>query len=168
MSHPLVSPVTAGDWTGAPPLFLACGEERNSDCALWIASLAYEQCVAVQLEVYESMTHLWHVAVPGLAQAGRVVRRLAEFCVQAVRVATDVAVAGERVDGEDAGQGEDVGYMRGPGMPSHAHFITFEAVEAEEFSLSYCTTPTRKEVMKKVTRGQEARRVIGGKEGAKI
>ena len=75
MMHPLVSPVAATSWAGSPPLFLACGEERNTDGNLYIAQQAARQGVTVHLEQYENMTHVWPTALPHLPHSARALLR---------------------------------------------------------------------------------------------
>lgn len=55
--HPLASPAASRDWTGAPPLWFASGQEQIVDGAKLIAKCAFNQGVEVAFQEYEGMPH---------------------------------------------------------------------------------------------------------------
>src|ERR1700753_2000323 len=55
LCHPLISPLAANDWKGAPPVYFACGEELLADEARAVACRMARQKVFVVWEQYESM-----------------------------------------------------------------------------------------------------------------
>jgi acetyl esterase/lipase len=57
LCHPLVSPLAARDWTGAPPVRFMVGQELLSDEAAAIATRMARQGVRVAWEDYEAMPH---------------------------------------------------------------------------------------------------------------
>jgi acetyl esterase/lipase len=57
MCHPLVSPLAARDWTGAPPIHFIVGEELLADECAVIATRMAKQGVRVVWEQYETMPH---------------------------------------------------------------------------------------------------------------
>ena len=81
LSHPLVALATVQDWTGAPPIWIACGEERLADSAMVIAKAAHEQGVVVRWEQYLSMPHTWAQLFPGWSQSERCFESWANACV---------------------------------------------------------------------------------------
>ena len=71
---PLISPVY-GDWHGLPPLLVHAGEEELLlDDAVRIAEAARAAGVAVRLETYPRMWHVWQ-DLPGAAAGGRIAGR---------------------------------------------------------------------------------------------
>ena len=78
--HPLVSPATALDWAGAPPVWFAIGEERMSDGAKAVAQAMANQGVTVQWEEYKHMPHNWPVLFSRLWQATRCMGHWGEAC----------------------------------------------------------------------------------------
>ncbi|KAF2097401.1 acetyl-hydrolase [Rhizodiscina lignyota] len=57
MSHPLVSPLAAKSWAGAPPIFFLLGQEMLEDENKVIAGQAVKQGVKVVWEQYEALPH---------------------------------------------------------------------------------------------------------------
>lgn len=55
--HPLVSPVTVQDWTGAPPIWICVGEECLADPAKFMAQQMTKDKVTVVMEQYSAMPH---------------------------------------------------------------------------------------------------------------
>lgn len=85
LDHPLVSPLAALDWTGAPPLWLCTGQECLTDEDCIVASRAASQGVAVQFEMYEAMPHVFAMLLPFLPTAERCLNSKAAFvrrCVE--------------------------------------------------------------------------------------
>lgn len=56
-SHPLVSPVTAPSWEGAPPVYVCAGWEILADEAKFLARKLESDGVRVVFEEYEAMPH---------------------------------------------------------------------------------------------------------------
>lgn len=84
LDHPLVSPVLARDWSGAPPLYFNTGQEMLTDEIKVVAARAAAQGVRVVFEEYEAMPHCFAMLLPGLEVSGRCVRGWGEFCRNAV------------------------------------------------------------------------------------
>jgi acetyl esterase/lipase len=76
--NPLVSPAL-GDWRGLPPLLIHAGEDEilRHD-AKHAERLAREAGVAVRLEIYPRMWHVWQL-YPSLPQAGQSLDDIAQF-----------------------------------------------------------------------------------------
>lgn len=75
---PLISPVY-GDWRGLPPLLVHVGEEEMLlEDATRIAEAARAAGVAVRLETYPRMWHVWQL-FPALPQAGESLDDIARF-----------------------------------------------------------------------------------------
>ncbi|KAL8807287.1 MAG: hypothetical protein Q9182_000792 [Xanthomendoza sp. 2 TL-2023] len=80
--HPLVSLALAKSWKGAPPIWLASGDELFSDGAKTVARRAALQDVNVTWIQFEAMPHCFP-AVPGLthsSQAHMLMEKWATFC----------------------------------------------------------------------------------------
>ena len=80
MCHPLISPLTALDWTGGPPLWLSCGNETLEDANKLLAQRAARQGVPVQFELYESMPHVFAWVLGQLPQADVCIQNWASAC----------------------------------------------------------------------------------------
>lgn len=92
LAHPLVSPMAAASWAGAPPVFFVCGEELLADEARTVARRMARQGVAVVWEQWEAMPHCFAMVLTW-TEASRVsYRGWAAFVRDAVRGA--VATAG--------------------------------------------------------------------------
>jgi acetyl esterase/lipase len=82
--HPLVSPLAAQDWSGAPPLFVSVGQEmlRDED-AVW-AQRTVAQGVPVVWREFEAMPHCFAMLLE--SNSGAVVHHeeFAGFCKQVV------------------------------------------------------------------------------------
>lgn len=78
--HPLVSPTTTKDWTGAPPMFICCGEERAADANIIIAKQAKSQGVRVLFKQFEAMPHLFMLLLAKTPHAERCYSSWADFC----------------------------------------------------------------------------------------
>lgn len=86
--NPLVSPVF-GDLRGLPPLLIQAGTaEAIEDDAVRLAMAAQAAGVAVTLELYEDMIHVWHAFAPRLPEATATIERLAAW-LQAQWAATE-------------------------------------------------------------------------------
>lgn len=80
LSHPLVAPATTVDWKGAPPFWIACGEERLADSSKIIAQTAASQGVLVLWEQYQAMPHTWALIFPKWPQSIRCMASWAHAC----------------------------------------------------------------------------------------
>lgn len=65
LCHPLVSPLAALDWKGAPPIYIMCGEEMLADEDSILAHRLYNQGVKVIWEQYEAMPHVFGMMFEG-------------------------------------------------------------------------------------------------------
>lgn len=76
---PLVSPVF-GDYTGLPPLLIQCGEhEVIRDDSVQTAAKARAAGVAVTLEIWPSMFHVFQSHEPLLPEAREAIKHMAAF-----------------------------------------------------------------------------------------
>jgi acetyl esterase/lipase len=82
--HPLVSVTVTRDWTGAPPLYLASGQEQLRDTVQIVAQKAVSQGVKVVWESYEGMVHTWFALFPKLPHSEKLFKTWANFCRRAV------------------------------------------------------------------------------------
>ncbi|KAL6716759.1 hypothetical protein ACLMJK_006327 [Lecanora helva] len=84
MAHPLVSPITASTWVGAPPLLFICGEEILADSNQIIAQQAARQGACIQWEQYTAMPHIFMTILPDLPQSRLCYNKWASFCKNCV------------------------------------------------------------------------------------
>ena len=80
LCHPLVSPAAARDWRGAPPLWLAYGEEMLVDEGKQVAQLAARQGTTVIWEEWEGMCHCFGMVLVGSPMSKRFFNDWASFC----------------------------------------------------------------------------------------
>lgn len=81
LDHELVSPVAVGDWSGAPPMWFACGtEDRCLDGNRMIASQAARCGVPVLWNEYEGMPHEFAVLLGKLPQSKHCFASCATAC----------------------------------------------------------------------------------------
>ena len=88
LSHPLVSPATAHNWKGAPPLWFASGEEALADGAKTVAAAAKRQGVKVGWSEWEMMPHVWSLGFAKWWQTEDVVNKWGSVCGQMGRSGT--------------------------------------------------------------------------------
>ena len=84
--HPLVSLALTKSWEGAPPIWLASGEEQFVDGGKAVARRAAQQGVNVTWTQYQAMPHCFPT-IPGLdrsKQATMVMNEWANFCRECV------------------------------------------------------------------------------------
>jgi acetyl esterase/lipase len=81
--HPLVSPVTATDWTGAPPVWICVGEECLADQGMLVAHRMARAGARVVVEQYPAMPHNFSLVVPDEKASQDSVAHWASF-IQAV------------------------------------------------------------------------------------
>ena len=82
LSHPLVALSTVKTWKGAPPMWIACGQERLADTAKIVARTAAMQGVAVIWEQYLRMPHTWAQIFPNWPQSARCFQQWADACLR--------------------------------------------------------------------------------------
>ncbi|KAF2398347.1 acetyl-hydrolase [Trichodelitschia bisporula] len=82
MTHPLVSPLAALDWTGAPPVYIVSGEEMLADEAQVVAARMARQGVVVEWEQWEAMPHCFAMVFQGTEINRRVFDTWSDFCVR--------------------------------------------------------------------------------------
>ncbi|KAK3706623.1 hypothetical protein LTR37_012632 [Vermiconidia calcicola] len=82
--HPLVSPITASSWAGAPPTWISIGQESVADDSLFIAKVMAEEGVIVHLEQFEAMPHGFAIMLQRLAAAKKCIANWGSFCQDCV------------------------------------------------------------------------------------
>lgn len=82
LCHPLIAPAAAVSWAGAPPMWIACGQERLADSAKIIAQTAARDGVRVLWNEYQSMPHTWAQIFPRWPQSVHCFERWAQACKQ--------------------------------------------------------------------------------------
>ena len=85
LSHPLVSPLAAKDWTGSCPLFFTYGQELLTDEVQAVASRAAKQGVTVVTEQFEAMPHCFAMILVRGQLSKKAFHSWAAFCQDAVR-----------------------------------------------------------------------------------
>lgn len=81
LDHELVSPAAVSDWTGAPPMWFACGsEERVLDSNKVVASQAARCGVPISWNLYEGMPHEFTLLLGKLPQAKHCFTAWADAC----------------------------------------------------------------------------------------
>ncbi len=80
MAHPIMSPSISEYWHGAPPMYLACGEERFADASKLIAQRAAAHGVMVSFKEYCLMPHSFASFLRMLPQSRHCVQGWAEAC----------------------------------------------------------------------------------------
>ena len=119
-NHPLVTLALLKSWEGAPPIWLASGEEVFADGAKAVARRAARQNVHVTWMQFEAMPHCFPI-VPGLTQSKQTrafMKNWAMFCRRCVDGADndDQKVKAIRVSYPDAE--EQISELEGPADPS--------------------------------------------------
>ena len=107
MAHPLVSPITASGWTGAPPIYIAVGGgERCLDGAKVVGQRAGRQGVPVIWEEYEMMPHNWPMILKGWPQSERCMDSWAAACLEFWHRSGKIATRGRFFPFEADGDGK--------------------------------------------------------------
>ncbi|KAL9117315.1 MAG: hypothetical protein Q9187_006151 [Circinaria calcarea] len=120
LCHPLVSPVAAKFWRGAPPIYVAVGStERVADAAKVVAQAAARQGVPVLWDEYEFMPHNWPMILTDYPQTVK--------CYEAWARACSSFVQGDRVR-------------------SAGTFTTFEGLRTRKLDVEHLTYLTDEEV----------------------
>jgi acetyl esterase/lipase len=97
LCHPLVSPLLA-DWTGAPPMYISCGQELVADECCFLAQSAARKGVMVVWEQYEAMPHCFAQILAGTRVSERVLEGFARFIRDVVRAPGSIKTHGEFVE----------------------------------------------------------------------
>lgn len=100
LCHPLISPTATLDWSGAPPMFFACGEERAGDSNKVIAHRAHSQGVKVVWRQFEALPHNFPLLFERLPHSGVCVEEWARFCRGCVDSPETVVSSGASVEAE--------------------------------------------------------------------
>ena len=154
LCHPLVSPLAAKDWTGAPPMWMAYGEEMLVDEGRQIAALASRQGVQVMWEEWEAMSHCFGMILLGSAMSKRFFRDWAGF----IR-----AVSGVGKDDERAGKARETQggweWMVGEKGAVETKGVFFEAKTQRERSVEVTELAvlSREEVERRMREKREER-----------
>ncbi|KAJ5088110.1 alpha/beta-hydrolase [Penicillium angulare] len=69
LCHPLIDPSTETDWSGMPPMWIACGEESYEDGIKFLVKNIHASGVPITFVQYEFMPHVWNVILPQLPQS---------------------------------------------------------------------------------------------------
>jgi acetyl esterase/lipase len=93
--HPLVSPLAATSWEGAPPLFFSVGQEMLRDEDAVLAQRAAAQGVKVVWREFEAMPHCFAMLLEGNPSAPVHHAEFAQFCKAVVEARTGVETNGE-------------------------------------------------------------------------
>lgn len=93
--HPLVSPLAALSWEGAPPLFFSLGQEMLRDEDAVLAQRAVRQGVKVVWREFEAMPHCFAMLLENNPGAPVHHTEFAKFCRQAVESGKSVETNGE-------------------------------------------------------------------------
>lgn len=139
MHHPLVSPATAENWVGSPPMWLVSGQERLTDSVKVIAKTACEQKVCVWWEQYEGMPHTWPMILRDLPQTAVCFQHWARAC-------HDFVTRDHRT------------------LSSHGIFVTAEDLETRDVSVEDLTQLTAEEVRSLIKRKATDMRIWTGKD----
>jgi len=88
--NPLASPVF-GDYRGLPPLLIQAGEhEMLRDDSIRVAKKARADGIAVKLEVWPGMFHVFHSHEPLLPEARQAIENIAEFMRSSLTVKRNI------------------------------------------------------------------------------
>ena len=96
--HPIVCPAMARDWSGAPPLWIVCGQERCADGIKLIASRFACQGVPTMFSEYRGMPHIFPAVINGLPQTQRCYRDWATACLHFFENGSRSTTRGEIID----------------------------------------------------------------------
>ncbi|KAF1932581.1 acetyl-hydrolase [Didymella exigua CBS 183.55] len=93
--HPLVSPLAAKSWEGAPPLFFSLGQEMLRDEDAVLAQRAVGQGVKVVWREFEAMPHCFAMLLESNPGAPVYYKEFAKFCKEVVEARDSVQTNGE-------------------------------------------------------------------------
>lgn len=97
LGHPLVSPLAAASWAGAPPMFVGTGTELLTDEDMTLAAHAARQGVPVVFEHYVGMPHCFAMLLPALPASVRYFAAWAGFMRDVVEEPAKVRTRGARI-----------------------------------------------------------------------
>jgi acetyl esterase/lipase len=97
LGHPLVSPLAATSWAGAPPLFIGTGTELMTDEDMTLSAHAARQGVKVVFEHYDGMPHCFPMLLPALPASVRYFEGWAGFVRGVVEEREKVQTRGVRI-----------------------------------------------------------------------
>ncbi|KAJ5772592.1 alpha/beta-hydrolase [Penicillium odoratum] len=80
LCHPLIDPSTWTDWSGMPPMWIACGEETYTDGINFLVQNIRASNVQVTFVQYEFMPHVWNVVMPALPQSRHSMKLWGQAC----------------------------------------------------------------------------------------
>ncbi|KAF2033626.1 acetyl-hydrolase [Setomelanomma holmii] len=90
LMHPLVSPLSAQDWSSSPPVFFSVGEEMHRDEAAVLAQRAVKQGITVVWRDFEAMPHCFAMVLEHIDGAAVHVAEFGKFCREVVEGKTVV------------------------------------------------------------------------------
>lgn len=82
--HPLVSPLAARDWRGAPPMFFSVGQEMLRDEDAVLARRVAKQGVKVVWREFEAMPHCFAMMLDALKESRCHWEEIGKFCKELV------------------------------------------------------------------------------------
>ena len=99
--HPLVCPLAAEDWRGAPPTLVICGEEGPSDAVKILMQQFHKQGVVVRWREFQGLPHVFMLMMNALEHSRVAVAEWAEFCKETVRDSRMLGSSGEMLQVKD-------------------------------------------------------------------
>lgn len=93
--HPLVSPLSAESWAGAPPIFVVSGEEMLADEGKAFVQKTAGQGVTVAWEQYEAMPHCFALLLQGNVAGAMSFDTWADFVRRAVQNPGEIVTSAE-------------------------------------------------------------------------
>ncbi|KAH5099481.1 hypothetical protein HBI21_054110 [Parastagonospora nodorum] len=94
LTHPLVSPLAAQDWSNSPPLFFSVGEEMLRDEDAVFAQRAVKQGVTVVWREFEAMPHCFAMLLESNPGAPVHQQEIGSFCKEVVEKPGSLATNG--------------------------------------------------------------------------
>ncbi|KAL4878717.1 lipase/esterase [Aspergillus karnatakaensis] len=95
LCHPLISPILADtDWTGAPPIFISCGQELVTEECCFFAQSAARKGAVVVWEQYEAMPHCFAQILAGTRVSRRALESFTQFIQDVVSDPGSIATRG--------------------------------------------------------------------------
>ncbi|KAF9740056.1 hypothetical protein PMIN06_003867 [Paraphaeosphaeria minitans] len=85
LTHPLVSPIAAKDWSNSPPTFFGLGEEMMRDENAVLARKLHQQGAIVRWREFEAMPHCFAMVLDSLPASMTFFEEYARFCTDAVK-----------------------------------------------------------------------------------
>lgn len=88
--HPLVSPVTARNWEGMPPLWVCVGQECLADQGMFVAQQVASTGASAVVQQYSLMPHNFSLVVPNSVPAKASLQQWASFIRDVVSNSTKI------------------------------------------------------------------------------